>query len=108
MPGVNEQQLTIQDRPDVSRYEARLDEEVAGFVEYRLAGRRRILLHTEVPPAFGGRGIGAALARHIFEEARATGVRVSVRCPFIEAYLKRHPEFVDAVAPEGAPRQRDG
>jgi predicted GNAT family acetyltransferase len=104
---VDEPELTIADRPDANRYEARLGGELAGFVEYRLAGTRRILLHTEVPPAFGGRGIGAALARHILDEARAAGFRVTVKCPFILAYLARHPDEADVVTPPPAPRPRD-
>jgi hypothetical protein len=105
---VTAQDLAIADAPDARRYEAHLGEELAGFVDYRLAGTRRILLHTEVPPAFGGRGIGAALARHILDEARTTGIRVTVKCPFIQAYLVRHPEYADIVtfAPAPAPRPR--
>lgn len=110
---VDASNLTIADRADANRYEARVDGELAGFVDYRLvgsglAGTRRIVLHTEVPPAFEGKGIGAAMARHILEEARDSGIRVTVKCPFIETYLKRHPEFADAVAPVPTPRRRDG
>lgn len=90
--------LIIADAPDARRYEARVGAELAGFVTYRLAGSRRILLHTEVRPAFGGQGIGAALARHILDEARAAGFLVTVKCPFIQAYLLRHPEDADVVA----------
>lgn len=100
--------LTIADAPDARRYEARIGEELAGFVDYRLAGTRRILLHTEVPLAFGGRGIGAALARHILDEARTGGHRVTVKCPFIQAYLARHPEYADLVTPAPAPSTGDG
>ena len=106
---VTARDLTIADAPGARRYEARIDGELAGFVDYRLAGTRRILLHTEVPPALGGRGIGAALARHILDEARAAGARVTVKCPFIQAYLVRHPEYTDIVtsAPTPAPGSWD-
>lgn len=97
--------LTITDHPEIRRYEARLGDALgdalAGFVEYRLAGGRRILLHTDVPPAFAGRGIGAALARHIFDEARAGSSRLTVKCPFIRSWLDRHPEYRDLVTPDG-------
>lgn len=100
--------LTITDDPDLRRYEARLGDELAGFVEYRrVAGGRRILLHTEVPPAFGGRGIGAALARHILDAARADGTRVTVKCPFIRSWLDRHPEYRDHVTPDPLVSRRD-
>jgi predicted GNAT family acetyltransferase len=99
---VGEPGLTIVDRPEGQRYEALLDGEMAGFLEYRLAGTRRILLHTEVPPAFEGRGIGAAMARHVVDEARALGSRVTAKCPFIRAWLARHPEYTDVITPDPA------
>ena len=105
---VAELEPTIADRPDANRYEARLGDMLAGFVDYRLVRTRRILIHTEVPTAFGGRGIGAALARHALDDARATGIHVTVKCPFIGAYLKRHPEYADVVAPALAPRSQGG
>lgn len=98
-PRVDAPELTIADRPDLRRYEAHLADELVGFVEYRLAGTRRMLLHTEVPPKFGGRGIAAAMARHILDEARAAGTRVTVKCPYIRAWLERHPEFTDVATP---------
>lgn len=91
---------SITDDIDARRYEARLGGELAGFVEYRLVSRRRILLHTEVLPAYGGRGVGASLARHALDEARAAGGRVTVKCPFIRAWLERHPEYADIVTPD--------
>ena len=97
---MNGPQLTLADVVDARRFEAHLDGELAGFLDYRLAGNRRILVHTEVLPAFEGRGVGAALARHALAEARSAGRRVAVRCPFIRAYLLRHPDEADVVIPE--------
>jgi uncharacterized protein len=91
--GMPEPELTVIDRPEAQRYEAFLGDVLVGFVEYRLAGTRRLLLHTEVDPAFEGRGIGGALARHVLDEARAEKRRVTVKCPFILAWLARHPEY---------------
>jgi hypothetical protein len=98
--------LTIADRAAENRYEAHLGDELAGFLEYRLAGTRRILIHTEVLPAFGGRGIGAALARHALDEAQAAGTRVTPKCPFVRAWLEHHPEYASIVTPE--PPRHDG
>lgn len=105
---MNEELPVISDRVDAARYEARVDGELAGFVEYRLAGTRRILLHTEVLPAFEGRGIGSALARHILDAARASGARVTVKCPFIRTWLARHPEYIDVVTPDPVVRPPGG
>jgi hypothetical protein len=100
--------LTIDDVPDRQRYEARLAGVLAGFLEYRQVGTRRILLHTEVDDAFAGRGVGAALARHALEAARSSGTRVTVKCPFIRAWLARHPEYEPSVTPEPGRHRRNG
>ncbi len=56
------------------------------------AGRLR-LIHTEVPPRLRGFGYGSQLARAAFEYARDGHLRVEPDCPFVRAYLARHPEF---------------
>lgn len=96
---MDEPVAVVTDRPSESRYEARIGSELAGFIEYRMAGDRRIVLHTEVLPAFSGRGIGAAMARHVLEEARASERRVTVKCPFVRAYVERHPEYLAITEP---------
>lgn len=90
--------LAIVDAPEAQRYEARLDELVVGFARYRRTGDRILFHHTEVDPAFEGRGIGSRLASGALEGALAQGLRVIVGCPFIGAYLKRHPELSRRVA----------
>ncbi|TAK00690.1 MAG: N-acetyltransferase [Chloroflexota bacterium] len=97
----------MDDVPDRGRYEARLAGALAGFLEYRMVGTRRILLHTEVDDAFAGRGVGTALARYSLEAARMTGTRVTVRCPFIRAWLARHPEYEASVTTEPGRQRRN-
>ncbi|MEO8207793.1 MAG: GNAT family N-acetyltransferase [Chloroflexota bacterium] len=98
--------LVIADNLENSRFEAHVEGELAGFIDYRQAGTRRILVHTQVLAKFEGLGIGASLARYALHEARVAGRRVTVRCPFIRAYLLRHPEEADVVSPKVAPRSR--
>jgi predicted GNAT family acetyltransferase len=74
---------------------ARLGDKVAGFSEYRRVRGRLIFFHTEVDPAFEGRGIGGRLAAGALDDVRARGLTFTVKCPFIAAYLKRHPEYED-------------
>ena len=98
-------QVTVADAADERRYEARAGDDLAGVLEYRDVRGRRILAHTEVLPAFEGRGIGGALARHALDEAKALGRRVTVKCPFVRSWLDRHPGY-EAIVIE-AP-SRDG
>lgn len=89
--------LHVVDVPSARRFEARLGDRLVGFAEYRTVRGRLILFHTEVDPAAGGRGVGSRLASGALDEIRARGLKVSVKCPFIAAYLERHPEYRDLV-----------
>ena len=53
--------------------------------------------HTEVPPALEVHGIGSALVRGALDAARAQGLKVVAKCPFVSAYIAKHPEFADLV-----------
>jgi predicted GNAT family acetyltransferase len=70
---------------------------VTAYVTYARHGDRLTLVHTEVPQALGGRGVGSALATAVLEHVRSSGLRVAVECEFLEAFIKRHPEFADLV-----------
>ena len=79
------------------RYEMTIDGAVA-FIEYRMEGDRLVLVHTEVPEALSGRGIGSAIARAVLDDARAHGRRVVPVCEFVAGYIKRHSEYASLVA----------
>ncbi len=76
------------------RFEIEADGALATLT-YREGKRRLTLIHTEVPEALGGKGYGGALARTALEYARAAGLRVIPYCPFVRAYLERHPEYAE-------------
>ena len=87
----------VTDATDAQRYEARLDGELAGVLEYVVKRGRIALVHTEVAPAFEGQGVGAALARFALDDARGRGLPVIASCPYVRAYLQKHPEDHDIV-----------
>jgi uncharacterized protein len=74
------------------QFQILIDGEIA-YLEYRLHDGMIVLMHTDVPEQFGGRGIGSALAAAAFDYARAHHLKVKVYCPFVLTYLKRHPEL---------------
>jgi len=57
------------------------------------------LVHTEVPEAAAGQGIGGKLARAAFAWARGNGTKLVVTCPFVQKWLERHPDERDLVSP---------
>ena len=85
-----------------NRWEAQLDGALAGFAQYQLANELVVFTHTEVDPAYEGKGVGGALARAALDEVRAEGTRkVLIVCPFITGWIARHPEYADLLY--GAP-----
>lgn len=87
----------ITDAPERGRYEARLDGELAGILEYVVKHGRSALVHTEVLPAHEGQGVGSTLVRFALDDARRRGLRVIAVCPYVQSYLSRHPEHDDIV-----------
>jgi predicted GNAT family acetyltransferase len=92
-------QPAIVDNAAERRYEARLDGELAGWVDYGRVQNRLVALHTEVLPAFEGRGVASALVRHVLAAAREAGNTITPRCPFFARHFERHPEDRDVLAP---------
>ncbi|HEU4349268.1 MAG TPA: NAD(+)/NADH kinase [Actinoplanes sp.] len=88
---------TVVDSFEQSRYEVLLGGDVAGVLQYRRHGELMELAHTEIDPAFEGRGLAGRLASAALEDARARSTPVRVTCPFVKSYLERHPEYADVV-----------
>jgi hypothetical protein len=88
---------TIFDAEGAQRYEARVDGDLAGFIDYVVKRDRLALIHTEVLPAYEGQGIAGALARFALDDARRRGLRVIAICAYVRSYVERHPETHDIV-----------
>ena len=87
----------VRDNTALSRFE--LDAGgVLAFMNYRLAGDVISLDHTETPVAARGRGIASQLVEGVLQIARARGLKIVPRCPFVRSYVNKHPEFQDLVA----------
>ena len=71
--------------------------EVAGFIAYRRGEGVLTLVHTDVDPRWEGKGVGSELVRGALDDLRARGLKVRPLCPFVAAYIRRHPEYNDLV-----------
>lgn len=79
--------------PAASRFEMAIEEEQA-VVNYRLVGDDTYnLYYAGVPPQFEGRGFGSRLIQGALEQIKAEGKKFIPTCPFIAAYVRRHPEY---------------
>lgn len=79
-----------------NRYELAVEGELAMLV-YRLNGERLVLIHTEVPDALEGQGVGSRLVRAALDDARESNLIVVPMCPFARAWLERHPDVAATV-----------
>ena len=90
-------QHSVSDNKESHRFELEADGYIA-FSEYKRAPGLITITHTEVPKELGGRGIGTALAHGLMELIRTEGIKVKPLCPFVKAYIEKHPEYADLVA----------
>ncbi|MFT4011632.1 MAG: GNAT family N-acetyltransferase [Nocardioidaceae bacterium] len=92
--------VNIVDNPEHHRVEARTDEGgLAGFAQYYVRDGAYVFFHTEVDSAYEGQGIGSQIAAGVVEFVRGRGFPIAPECPFIHAYMRKHPETLDLLAP---------
>ena len=80
----------VTDNKTDNRFELTIDGHTA-FLLYERRPQALALIHTEVPEALRGRHLGDALAKAAIDVARADGIRIVPVCPFVQAYLHKHP-----------------
>jgi predicted GNAT family acetyltransferase len=91
--------VEVRDNPDELRYELLVDGDLAGEIRYTRDGDTRTLVHTEVDPAYEGRGLATELVRETLADIRARGLRLVVICPFVADYIRRHPDVSGTPGP---------
>lgn len=90
--------VRVADVAALNRFEITVDGESAGRAEYTLRPGMLRVDHTEIGDAYGGRGLGGVLARAALDSARARGLSVLPRCPFVQSWIAKHPAYADLVA----------
>ena len=90
------------DSPDELEYVLLVGDRRAGVLRYGRRDGPLVLHHTEVDQAVEGHGLGSTLVAGALDDVRARRLAIVPLCPFVRAYLKRHPEYADLVAESGA------
>jgi len=88
---------TVLDIPEQHRYVIQSGGEQIGLMEYQRDGDTLALLHAETDPAHSGQGIAGQLTREVLDEARARGLSVIPLCPYVAAWMRKHPDYADLV-----------
>jgi predicted GNAT family acetyltransferase len=84
------------------RFVVEQDEGVAQLV-YRERGEELVLVHTEVPEALGGRGLGGTLVQAAVDRAAREGLTLVPYCPYASSWLRKHPDEVGSVKVDWTP-----
>jgi predicted GNAT family acetyltransferase len=82
--------VAVTDNSALSRFELPVNGQTAVLTYERRPGVMK-MIHTEVPEPFRGRGYGEMLVKAAIAQARAEGLTVVAVCPFVRAYLRKHP-----------------
>lgn len=91
--------MTVTHDTDRTRFVAATDAGEAELTYQRTTDGVIVFTHTGVPAAAEGQGVGSALVRAGLAFAREEGLRVLPLCPFVKAYMQRHPETHDLRMP---------
>jgi predicted GNAT family acetyltransferase len=89
--------LDVKNDEKAKKFYATVDGHEA-VIEYEKTGDVYNLLHTFVPEELRGHGIADQLANGALEEIRRQGARFLPTCPYIQSFLKHHPEYQENVA----------
>ena len=87
----------VHDNAREHRYEFTVDGQTA-IAAYTDESGARVFTHTLVPPELEGHGVGTRLIEAALADVRALGLKVVPQCPFVAAYMERHPETRDLLA----------
>jgi predicted GNAT family acetyltransferase len=90
---------TVLEIPEQHRYVISTGGEQVGVLEYQRDGATLAILHAETDPAHTGKGVAGELTRVVLDDARARGDAVLPFCPYVAAWIRKHPEYADLVPP---------
>lgn len=99
----------VEHTADARRFLISVDGRQVGLLDYQVRDDAFIALHTEIDPAYGGRGLGGELVERVLDHVRTTGLRLVPECSFVAHYVDQHPQYADLVAsPTDRPAGAEG
>jgi predicted GNAT family acetyltransferase len=82
---------------EVSAYVISVDGERVGKAEYLVRDGRHVFFHTEVNEDYAGSGLASRLVQHALDDVRSQQGQIVPLCPYVSAYIRRHPEYENLV-----------
>jgi len=91
-------EIIVVHAPEQSRYELRDGDVVPGFAVYTVPDDEHVdFVHTEVSQEYAGQGLAGKLIEFAVADVHARGKRIIPHCPFVQAWLRKHPGQYDDV-----------
>lgn len=84
--------------PTARWYEIHVGPDIAGIAVYAPTADGVAFSHTEIEAPFEGQGLGSRLVKAALDDVRAKDLSVTPLCPFVDRYIRNHPEYVPMVA----------
>ena len=75
------------------QFEVLKDDYLAVLV-YRIHENQLVLMHTKVPEALGGQGIGKKLALVALQFGQQQGLEFKIYCPFVQHFVEKNPDWM--------------
>jgi predicted GNAT family acetyltransferase len=89
--------LEVRNDEKARKFYATVDGQEA-TIEYVKTGDVYNLLHTFVPEELRGHGVAEQLVTGALDQIQRQGARFVPTCPYIQGFLKSHPQYQEAVA----------
>ncbi len=91
-------EIIIKEKESKGFVMARYAEERAGVMTYSIPSSDFIIIdHTEVEPAFKGKGVGKQLLYKIVEMAREKNIKILPLCPYAKAMFEKLTDIRDVL-----------
>lgn len=84
---------------ETDRFSIAVDGKPVGLTAFVEHGKQRVFYHTEIDPAFGGRGLATVLIAQALATTQQEGKRIVAICPMVKAYVEKHHDFDDILDP---------
>ena len=82
------------------RFEIALENGEYATLTYRWLKGSMVLMHTIVPKAARGKGVGSYLVKYVLEYAIAQRLQIIAYCQFVRSYMDKHREYEGLLDPE--------
>ncbi|WP_338876802.1 GNAT family N-acetyltransferase [Spirosoma sp. SC4-14] len=82
------------------RFELEIDGKLSIIAYQDIDDQTLAVVHTEVDRSLEGKGVGSRLVAGMLSYVESHDLKIVPLCPFVAAYLERHPEWSHVVSTE--------